>query len=646
MPASPASGWRVLTRSIVCKNIALFLLIFFVTVVPLALRYYMDTRDYEIQTLASRLEVFAERGASMVDIAAIDSLTRPEQMKTPAHRRLVSDLNRIKKEFGVDNAIVMRRRPGGKFVYVAAGHGGFSIGAPVRIHSIFPGTYQGTNETWLRGEMMHSKLFGGRVGDREFDQFLQINAPLKRGERVVAILMLNKFANPVAASVRVKTLRVVGLTVVILVIGLGLFGFVSSRMLRPLQDLTKAASEVSQGNLSVTIPSPRSRDEVGRLSGAFGSMLEGLRQRDFIRDTFGRYISPEVVEEVLNSPDGLKLGGELREVTFLVSDLRGFTSMSARLGPQEVIEFINRYLEPMVEIISRRQGTVDEFQGDGILAFFGAPVSGGDDPERAVACALEMQAAMEEVNAEQRRRSLPELAMGIGINTGEVIVGNIGSEKRTKYGAMGAPINTAYRIESFTVGAQILISPTTFERVRGRVRVRDTQEVQFKGVDAPVTVYEITGLEGKYAISLPEAAPEDYVTLDVPIPVCCYPVEEKTVSEEAFPGKIIRLSAAAAEAEFEGRVEEHANVMMRFDPPAAGASTVEAHPEAGDSRGEAHLPEVGGLPEVYAKVRRLAPAEVASQGGGPTAPGQGAAPARVRLTFTSLPEKAKAFLEG
>ena len=142
---------------------------------------------------------------------------------------------------------------------------------------------------------------------------------------------------------------------------------------------------MSHGNLEVTIPKKRSSDEVGQLASTFESMIDGLKQRDFIRDTFGRYISQDVVDNLLSSPDRLKLGGELREVTFLVSDLRGFTALSSRMEPDKVIQILNRFLAPMVDIITRHQGTVDEFQGDGILAFFGGsigrsrrpPTSGG-----------------------------------------------------------------------------------------------------------------------------------------------------------------------------------------------------------------------------------------------------------------------------
>lgn len=610
MAAHSFAGRLRFFRSIIFKNVLVFLLILLVAVGWLAFRYYQDSRNYEIDNVASKLEFFAERGASWIAVEPITTLTQPEHKQTPAYQQLLQTLRRIESEFGVDNAVVMRRQPNGKYVFVAAGHDGFAVGQEAFIHELFPATYKATEDTWKAGEMMHSQLFGGQVGEQEFDQFLQINTPLKLDGQVVAILMLNKFANPVAAAVRAKTLRVIGLTVVILVVGLVLFGFISARMLRPLQTLTASAGDVARGNLDTTIPPPRSRDEVGRLTATFRTMLEGLRQRDFIRDAFGRYLSKEVADELLNSPDGLKIGGELREVTFLVSDLRGFTSLASQLPPQAVIQILNRYLERMVDIISRYRGTVDEFQGDGILAFFGAPLAAADDPERAIACAIEMVSALEAFNVEQRQRGLPEFAMGIGINTGEVIVGNIGSEKRAKYGAVGSPINTAYRIESYTVGGQILISPSTYERARTLVQVRDTMEVQFKGLDQPMTLYDVTGLQGRYTRALSARAPETYTSLAVPLPLTCYVVEGKTVSEQALAGQLTHVSATAAWVTLTAQVPLHTNLKCMLTAPEAAA-----------------------LSEMYAKVVEH---DSSPEGMPSTA---------LCLRFTSLPEDTRAFLE-
>jgi class 3 adenylate cyclase len=409
--------------------------------------------------------------------------------------------------------------------------------------------------------------------------------------------------------VRANTLRVVGLTIGIVVVGLVLFGYSSTRMLRPLKNLTSAASAVAHGDLDVTLPARRSRDEVGRLSTTFDAMLEGLRQRDFIRDTFGRYLSKEIVEELLGSPDGLKMGGELRQVTILVSDLRGFTSLASHLPPQHVIEILNRYLERMVDIIEHYRGTVDEFQGDGILAFFGAPLAAPDDAERAVACAIAMQTALAEINAEQHQRHFPALHMGIGINTGEVIVGNIGSEKRTKYGAVGSAINEAYRIESYTVAGQVLVSPSVYASLHDKLHVHSRQEVHFKGLETAVTLYDITGLHGPYAGALPEKTPETFVPLPTPLSVVCFPVEGKTVSATAITGSITHLSAAAAEVLLTDHIAPHTNLKVQLVCTDAAE-----------------------LPELYAKV--LTPQEDNATGSG----------THVQLQFTSLPQATATFL--
>ena len=596
-------------RSIVFKNVLLFLAILVVAVGPLSWQYYRDSRDAEIQNLASKLEFFAERGATWLDVPAIATITRPEHKTGAAYQRLLADLNRIKTEFDVDNAVVLRRDGDGRYRYVAIDHGEFDPGDRAHIHELFPATFKATDDTWSAGEMMHSQLFGGRAEGTDYSQFLQINTPLKADGKVVAILMLNKFADPVAAAVRMKTMRVTGLSVGVFLVGLALFAVLSARMLRPLRALTTVADTVAAGDLGVTVPPPRSRDEVGRLTRSFGGMVSGLRQRDFIRDTFGRYISKDVVDTLLDSPDGLKLGGERREITLLVSDLRGFTSLAGRLPPEDVIRILNRYLERVVEILTRYRGTVDEFQGDGILAFFGAPLAGDDDAARAVACAIEMQRALVTLNEEQVGSGLPALEMGIGINTGDVIVGNIGSEKRTKYGAVGAAINLAYRIESQTVGGQVLLGPRTYELVRDLVDVRGTLEVQLKGVEASLTIHDVRGIRGAHAATLPDVQEAMLRRLDPPLPCACYRIDGKRVSDVSIAGRVAAVSPTAAEVFLEGEVE--ARETLRIVLRASDGAAV--------------------FPDAYAKVT-----SVSTEVTGVT----------VRLTFTAVPAELKRLLEA
>ena len=268
--------------------------------------------------------------------------------------------------------------------------------------------------------------------------------------------------------------------------------------------------------------------------------MESLRQRDFIRNTFGRYLSNEVVDELLDSPEGLKMSGENREVTFLVSDLRGFTRLSSKLTPKEVIKILNRYFENMVEVIAKYRGTVSEFMGDGILSFFGAPLHRVDDPVRAIACAIEMQNAISEINAEHKhsKANLPEISMGIGINTGEVVVGNIGSERRASYGAVGTAINVAYRIESLSVGGQVLVSASTYEKVKNHVKIMGKREVKFKGIVEPICLYDVIGMGGAYQVWLPDKKQKPLKKLDPPLKIECFLVQGKAVAADPIPGQI------------------------------------------------------------------------------------------------------------
>src|SRR2546426_2517779 len=242
----------------------------------------------------------------------------------------------------------------------------------------------------------------------------------------------------------------------------------------------------------------RAMEEIQRLA----AQLE-LRNR-FIRDTFGRYLADEVVASLLDSPEGLQLGGEKRQVTMLLSDLRGFTSLSGRLAPEQVVAILNRYLGTMVEVIIQYQGTIDEFIGDAVFVIFGAPVWREDDAQRAVACAAAMQLAMTAMNEENRRAGLPDVEMGIGVHTGEVVVGNIGSHKRTKYGVVGSHVNLTSRIQSYTIGGQILLSQAIRQAVGPLVRMHKQIEVEAKGIAEPITLYELRGIGGAYNLFLPE----------------------------------------------------------------------------------------------------------------------------------------------
>lgn len=269
----------------------------------------------------------------------------------------------------------------------------------------------------------------------------------------------------------------------------------------------------------------------------------------FIRNTFGRYLSEAIVDTILDSPDGLALGGEKREVTIMMADLRGFTSISEHLAPENVVKIINSFLGAMTDIILKYGGTIDEFIGDAILVIFGAPIIRHDDPAQAVACALEMQLAMDTLNETNKSLEFPHLGMGVGINTGSVVVGNIGCAKRTKYGVIGQHVNMTSRIESYTVGGQILVSESTLNKLDGNARVDGCMEVMPKGSKKPMVIYDVGGLGGVFDIFLPEKKEIALTVLSQPISIRFSYVESKFVAKSFISGTIVGLAPGAAEIE-------------------------------------------------------------------------------------------------
>ncbi|MBE9224283.1 adenylate/guanylate cyclase domain-containing protein [Phormidium sp. LEGE 05292] len=273
-----------------------------------------------------------------------------------------------------------------------------------------------------------------------------------------------------------------------------------------------------------------------------------------IRKTFSLYLTDEVVANLLESPDGFRLGGERRKVTILMSDLRGFSSVSEELAPETVVSMLNIYLGEMADQIMKYQGTIDEFIGDAILVLFGAPTQREDDAQRAIACALAMQLAMDSVNKKNERLGLPKIEMGIGISTGEVVVGNIGSAKRAKYGVVGHHVNLTARIESYTVGGQILISESTLKEAAEIVKIDAEMKVQPKGFNEPISIYKVSGIEGKYNLHLPK---EENILLPLKEEVLFqYSIlEEKHINDKIYDASIVKLSSKGAEIRTEQNID-------------------------------------------------------------------------------------------
>lgn len=328
--------------------------------------------------------------------------------------------------------------------------------------------------------------------------------------------------------------------------------------------------------------------------------VEQQKRAALVRETFGRYLSDEVVATLLEGPDALKLGGEKRKVTLLMSDLRGFSTITEHRSPERVVEILNIYLGRMADIISRYNGTIDEFIGDAILVIFGAPFFREDDAARAIACALDMQRAMEQVNAEVMKMGFPALEMGIGINTGEVVVGNIGSQKRVKYGVVGSHVNLTSRIESYTVGGQILISEGTLKDARMDVQIGKQMKVSTKGFSEPINIYAVQGIGEPFNITLP-ARVEHLLKLTHPHPFTYTVLDGKHMAGEVLTGEIVQIARTSAVIRTDKPAEVLSNLKIMLRSPIEGDET---------------------LGDLYAKVVQLKEKDVV-----------------VKIQFTAVPEE-------
>ena len=285
-------------------------------------------------------------------------------------------------------------------------------------------------------------------------------------------------------------------------------------------------------------------------------------RNELLSKTFGMFLSDDVVNQMLETPDGPKPGGEKHNVTVMMSDLRGFTDLSERMKSDLLIDMLNDYLAKMMEIIQNRSGTVIEIMGDGILAIFGAPIPSDTHADDAAAAALEMQTAMERINRRNSRKGYPRLEMGIGLDTGEVLIGFIGSRTRMKYGVVGKHVNRCSRIESYTVGGQILISPDTKRHMKSPIEIKTEIAVMPKGVNQEVVLSQITGIGNPYNIHIKDGD-DQLKDLKTPIPISFHKILDKHTSSRTYYGGIISVGYNSLVLETETKLELFDNLQLR-----------------------------------------------------------------------------------
>ena len=275
-----------------------------------------------------------------------------------------------------------------------------------------------------------------------------------------------------------------------IVVGIAGAFVIANRLTAPLNKVVDAMSRVEAGDLDQKVYIKTS-DEVGIMAGAFNKMVEGLREREFIKDTFSRYVSKQVADKILKEKDYRNLKGEKRIVTVLFADIRGFTPLSETLPPEKVIGILNEYFSIMIDVVFKYGGVLNKFLGDAIMVTYNAPLDQRYHELRAILTGLEIQERVAKINEKRQLSGETQINMGIGINTGEAIAGNVGSSERLEYTVIGAGVNLAQRIESSTEKGQLHISEKTYNAVKDFIEVLRLEPVRVKGISEPVQLYSV-----------------------------------------------------------------------------------------------------------------------------------------------------------
>ncbi|PKN57869.1 MAG: hypothetical protein CVU56_08555 [Deltaproteobacteria bacterium HGW-Deltaproteobacteria-14] len=470
----------------------------FLVLTVMAAVFYQLGYHAELTGLQGRLRATVATLALHVDVPAIAALDPAGEPNSPEVRALYQ---RFKAVAGTDKDIstiyLLRKTadPGRlRFVIDYANSG--DAGRPGQLYdaSKLPKMREGLEQV-----AVESQLWGD-----EFGLSLSGYAPLKlpSGESVglVGVDVDAVRVRKMSQRVLTTTLALYGVAGLMLV----LLAFWTGRRIRgPLAEINAAAARIAAGDFVGRAHIAR-KDEFGLVARHFDTIAASLQERDFIRDTFGRYVSAEVARRVLGDRTMAALGGEEREATILFSDIQGYSTMNEKVDPHEMIDVLNSYLGAMNEVIDAHEGVVIEFVGDAILCVFNTPNDVNEHAQRAVRCALAMRERLATLNAEWihtrvgevwRESGYSELMTRVGIHTGTVVAGNIGSRTRMKYGVLGDVVNVAARLEQLNKQLQtsILFSQATWERLDGDLKARVVPQGKHavRGREAGVEVYAL-----------------------------------------------------------------------------------------------------------------------------------------------------------
>lgn len=339
------------------------------------------------------------------------------------------------------------------------------------------------------GDTNRQMLFQDEAGKKYFGSYTRLSL----GD---AAVLTTAEAEQVLEPVNDTAKRNLYLSIAVLALSAMFVWFLSKSISTPIKLLTVAAHQIEAGEYELDLK-PKTHDEVGLLTSSFVQMGKGLAERERLKDSFGRFINKEIAE--LAAQGRLALGGETKETTIFFSDIRSFTAISEKLEPFEVVGFLNEYMTQMVECVNDTHGVVDKFIGDAIMAVWGAPTSSGSPREDALNC---IRAALMQFNRGRGGDKKPIIRIGCGINSGAVVAGQIGSQKRMEYTVIGDAVNLASRTEALNkpMGTDILITEYTYKLVHDQVLVEEMPSVTVKGKEKPLRMFAVINMPNEKGI--------------------------------------------------------------------------------------------------------------------------------------------------
>lgn len=452
---------------------------------------YIETKAFLFSQMRAELTTLVTSSAVLINGDQLALISSKESTSLPIYQKIIKQLRQIRNnnrrdDLYVNFVSIVREISPKKFIFIADAEEDPKIASHFGDRFIYLPEFEKNKQ---------SPFSVQKIFKDEFGQWLAAFAPIKNSHgEIEGYLGVAQTASLVESQLRkIAYFQLSGL-----LLSLG-FGFLIATLLArqfslSLEKIMLGVKSIAKGDFKTHIEL-RSHDELRTLSQSINTMAKSLEEKQRITQNFSRYVSKHVLDQILSSKTFARLEGEKKKITVLFSDIKEFTQLSESLTPEDLVSFLNEYFENMIKIIFKYQGTLDKFIGDGIMAEFGIPLEDSEQELHAIKAAIEMQQLLKDLSQKWKGKAYETIHIGIGIHTGDAVIGNIGSSQRMEYTAIGDTVNTAARLESLTkeFKQEILISKETYSGVttKGEILFEYLGPISLRGKVQPQELYAV-----------------------------------------------------------------------------------------------------------------------------------------------------------